>query len=62
MKPVAFFPDPFREGDNVIVMTETFVWADESFTTLKPSNTNFRNFAKKIFDAGDFEKPWFGIE
>lgn len=62
MKPVAFYPDPFREGDNVIVMTETFTWADQEFKSLKPSNTNFRNFAKKIFDAGDHEKPWFGIE
>ena len=24
MKPVAYYPDPFRGGDNVIVMTETF--------------------------------------
>jgi glutamine synthetase len=62
MKPVAFFPDPFREGDNIIVMTETYVWADESFKTLKPSNTNFRHFAKPIFDAAEHEKPWFGIE
>lgn len=62
MKPVAYYPDPFREGDNIIVMCETFVWADEHFKSLKPSNTNFRHFAKKIFEAGDFEKPWFGIE
>ena len=62
MKPVAFYPDPFREGDNVIVMTETFAWADEEFKSLKPSNTNFRNFANKVFEAGDHEKPWFGIE
>ena len=62
MKPVAFYPDPFREGDNIIVLCETFVWADETFTKLIPSNTNFRHFASKIFEAGDFEKPWFGIE
>ena len=49
MKPVAFYPDPFREGDNIIVMTETFAWADEEFKSLKPSNTNFRNFANKVF-------------
>jgi len=55
MKPVAFYPDPFREGDNVIVMTETYVWADDSFSKLIPANTNFRHFAKKIFDAGDYE-------
>lgn len=62
MKPVAFYPDPFREGDNIIVLTETYVWADDTFKTLIPANTNFRHFAKKIFDAGEFEKPWFGIE
>lgn len=62
MKPVAFYPDPFREGDNIIVLCETYVWADETFTKLIPSNTNFRHFASKIFEAGDYEKPWFGIE
>jgi len=29
---------------------------------LKPANTNFRAFAKQIFDAKLDEKPWFGIE
>lgn len=62
MKPVAYFPDPFRGGNNIIVLTEAYVWADDSFTTLKPANTNFRHFAKKIFDAGAHEEPWFGIE
>jgi len=62
MKPVAYYPDPFRGGNNIIVMTDTYVWADEQFTTLKPANTNFRHFAKAIFDAGAFEEPWFGIE
>lgn len=62
MKPVAYYPDPFRGGDNIIVLTETYVWADESFSSLVPANTNFRHFAKKIFDAGMYEQPWFGIE
>lgn len=31
LKPVAFFPDPFREGDNVIVMCESWIWADNEF-------------------------------
>ena len=29
MKPVAFYPDPFREHGNVIVICEAYVWADE---------------------------------
>ena len=62
MKPVAYYPDPFRGGDNIIVMTETFVWADDKFTTLKPANTNFRHFTRAIFEAGAHEEPWFGIE
>lgn len=62
MKPVAYYPDPFRGGNNIIVMTETYVWADEQFTSLKPANTNFRHFGKAIFDAGAHEEPWFGIE
>ena len=49
MKPVAYYPDPFTGGKNIIVMTETFVWADDKFTTLKPANTNFRHFSKAIF-------------
>ena len=62
MKPVAYFPDPFREGNNIIVMTETYVWTDNTFTAMKPANTNFRHFAEKMFTAGAGEKPWFGIE
>jgi glutamine synthetase len=34
MKPVAF-PDPFREGDNIIGMTEIYVWLTNSL----PSKT-----------------------
>lgn len=62
LKPVAYYKDPFRQGDNIIVMCETFIWADEKFSELKPSNTNFRFFAKKIFDQAHREEPWFGIE
>ena len=60
---MAYFPDPFRGGgNNIIVLTETYQWGDDSFSVLKPANTNFRHFAKPIFDAGMHEEPWFGIE
>ena len=64
LKPVAYFRDPFRQGDNVIVLAEGYVWADGQFTKLIPNNTNFRHFAKQIFDSEHVkhEEPWFGIE
>jgi hypothetical protein len=45
-----------------MVLCEAFSWTDGSFKELKPCNTNFRNFAKKIFDHKPEEQPWFGIE
>lgn len=62
LKPVAYFRDPFREGDNILVLCESFIWADSEFKEMKPANTNFRHYAKSIFDAVAEEKPWFGIE
>jgi len=50
MKPVAFFPDPFRGGNNVLVLVDTYRWEDESFTRLAPTNSNFRKYAENIFD------------
>jgi glutamine synthetase len=62
LKPVAMFKDPFRQGDNILVLCDTWVWSDSSFKSLKPANTNFRAIAKKIYEAGAHEEPWFGIE
>ena len=45
-----------------MVLCETFMWADTTYKTLVPTNTNFRHFAKNIFDAAPEEVPWFGIE
>jgi len=62
MKPVAYFPDPFRGGDNIIVLCEAFNWEDTTYSKLVPANSNFRSAAKPIFDAAAGEKPWYGIE
>lgn len=68
MKPVAVFKDPFRgkaagNRHHLIVLTETFTWKEGSnFTELVPTNTNFRSFARPIFEAGKEEEPWYGIE
>ncbi|CAI2365137.1 unnamed protein product [Moneuplotes crassus] len=62
IKPVAIFHDPFRGGDNILVMCATYVRADEERTKLRPANTNFRDFSLPIFEAAESEHPWFGIE
>jgi glutamine synthetase len=63
MKPVAMYRDPFRKGNHLLVMTETYKWTDGTCTALEPANTNFRVPAKKIFDADtQNEEPWYGIE
>ena len=62
MKPVAYYPDPFRGGDNVIVMTETFYVTDKAYKELQPANTNFRQFTRGFFEAAAKEEPWFGIK
>ena len=62
LKPVAYFRDPFRQGDNILVMCEGFVWSDGNFSSLIPNNTNFRHFAQKIFESVEAEETWYGIE
>merc|ERR1739844_262416 len=64
MKPVAYFADPFRGGDNILVLTETYRWEDGTCQKLVPSNTNFRTFANQVFrrSKSKGEEPWFGIE
>jgi len=62
LKPCFFFPDPFRGGDNIMVLCETYTWVDTTYSQLVPCNTNFRAFAKEIFKENVEEEPWFGIE
>merc|ERR1712118_530112 len=56
LRPVAIFDDPFRGGDNVLVLCETLT------TAMEPIPTNTRAAAKAIFDQKLDEKPWFGME
>mmetsp|Transcript_8528 Transcript_8528/g.14379 ORF Transcript_8528/g.14379 Transcript_8528/m.14379 type:complete len:267 (+) Transcript_8528:8-808(+) len=51
LMPVFFFPDPFQQGDNVMVLCETYVWEDTTYKTLQPSVSNFRYYARQIFDG-----------
>lgn len=62
LKPVKLYPDPFRGGDNRIVLCETYKWADQKHTELKPADTNFRHFAEKVHEKVKHQKIMFGLE
>ena len=58
LKPIAMFPDPFRRGDNIIVLCEACL-PDGKLT---PIPTNTRRAAEELFKQKPEEEPWFGIE
>ena len=62
LKPVAYYPDPFRGGDNLIVMCSTYRWVDKGRSEMIPADTNFRHFAELIFNEAKIHDPWFGLE
>jgi glutamine synthetase len=56
LKPVAMYPDPFRGGNNKLVLCETFTPEGE------PLPTNARAVARGFFDQCPGDEPWYGIE
>jgi glutamine synthetase len=56
LRPVAIFADPFRGGDNILVLCDTM---DPKKV---PIPTNTRAAAAKLFAEKPDEVPWFGIE
>ncbi|CAI0416281.1 unnamed protein product [Linum tenue] len=56
--PRAIFKDPFRKGNNILVICDSYTPAGE------PIPTNKRAKAAEIFSNPDVEaeEPWFGIE
>eukprot|EP00300_Choanocystis_sp_HF-7_P033469 c45818_g1_i1.p1 GENE.c45818_g1_i1~~c45818_g1_i1.p1 ORF type:complete len:592 (+),score=115.55 c45818_g1_i1:49-1776(+) len=56
IKPRRIFPDPFRGGNNILVMCDTYTPQGD------PLPTNHRYIANKIFQQALDEKPWFGLE
>jgi len=56
LRPAAMFKDPFRGGDNVLVLCECYT-SDGT-----PAKNNYRHYAKKIMDLVKDEDPWFGLE
>jgi len=56
LRPAAIFKDPFRGGDNILVLAETY---NNDGT---PNRTNYRHHAAKVMDLAKDHKPWFGLE
>ena len=56
LRPVAIYPDPFRRGENILVLCETW---DHDGT---PNKFNYRHEAARLMEANAKQKPWFGLE
>jgi glutamine synthetase len=56
LKPVAMYPDPFRRGDNVLVLSECY----NSDGT--PNKFNYRSDCNKLMEKHAAHDPWFGLE
>ncbi|KAI9826672.1 MAG: hypothetical protein M1819_007306 [Sarea resinae] len=56
LRPVAFYPDPFRLGDNILVLCET--WDSDG----SPNKFNYRHEAAKLMEAHAKHHFWFGLE
>merc|ERR1719353_1761920 len=56
IKPRAIFKDPFRTGDNILVLTDTYTPGGT------PLPTNSRATAEAIFADSAADVPWFGLE
>lgn len=46
IKPVAYFKDPFNEGDSYLVLCDSYYYTDKEYTKLVPAKSNFRYYAK----------------
>lgn len=56
LKPKAIFRDPFRRGENILVICDTY----EPNGTPLPTNTRYP--AEVIMTKAKAQEPWFGLE
>ena len=60
IKPVCLKPDPFRGGNNKLVLCECYDPSKNSNDELNKTNT--RKGAEEIFNKNKKLEPWFGME
>lgn len=56
LKPCAIYKDPFRGGNNILVMCDTYTPGGE------PLPTNTRYSCAKVMSKATSLEPWFGLE
>jgi len=56
LRPVALYPDPFRQGDNILVLCET--WDSDG----TPNKYNYRHETARLMEVHAEQKFWFGLE
>lgn len=56
LRPVAVYPDPFRGGENILVLCEC--WDSDG----TPNKFNNRHECAKLMEAHKKHIPWFGLE
>ena len=66
MVPRAIFKDPFRGGDNILVMTDCYepprLLLDGTVSPLIAIPTNTRAACADVMEKCEAHEPWFGIE
>ncbi|XP_026477159.1 glutamine synthetase 2 cytoplasmic-like, partial [Ctenocephalides felis] len=56
LHPVAIYKDPFRRGNNILVLCDTYKYNH------KPTDSNKRHSCLEAVNRCPDEEPWFGIE
>ena len=62
LKPRAIYPDPFRQGDHILVLCDTFDALLHSGAGMQPHPSNNRVPCEKVMAAAAASEPVFTVE